>query len=70
MLGAGILGLALWVQDQAAAEERLNSRSVSIPFVTKPLLLFDPSDSRFAVWEFPKIRSTLLWSPYSKDPTI
>ena len=21
-------------------------------------------------WEFPKIRGTLLWGPYNKDPTI
>ena len=25
----------------------------------------DPS-----IWEFPKIRGTLLWGPQSKDPTI
>ena len=24
----------------------------------------------FRVWEFPKIRGTLCWGPYSKDPTI
>ena len=22
------------------------------------------------IWEFPKIRGTLFWGPYSKDPTI
>ena len=22
------------------------------------------------VWEFPKIRGTLFWGPYNKDPTI
>ena len=22
------------------------------------------------VWEFPKIRATLFWGPYHKDPTI
>ena len=22
------------------------------------------------VWEFPKIRGTLFWGPYDKDPTI
>ena len=22
------------------------------------------------MWEFPKIRGTLFWGPYSKDPTI
>ena len=22
------------------------------------------------IWEFPKIRSTLFWGPYNKDPTI
>ena len=22
------------------------------------------------IWEFPKIRGTLLWGPYTKDPTI
>ena len=22
------------------------------------------------MWEFPKIRGTLFWSPYNKDPTI
>ena len=21
-------------------------------------------------WEFPKIRGTLFWGPYNKDPTI
>ena len=24
----------------------------------------------FRVWEFPKIRCTLFWGPYNKDPTI
>ena len=24
----------------------------------------------FRVWEFPKIRGTLFWGPYNKDPTI
>ena len=23
-----------------------------------------------ATWEFPKIRGTLFWSPYNKNPTI
>ena len=23
-----------------------------------------------AMWEFPKIRDTLFWGPYNKDPTI
>ena len=23
-----------------------------------------------ALWEFPKIRGTLFWGPYHKDPTI
>ena len=23
-----------------------------------------------ATWEFPKIRGTLFWGPYNKDPTI
>ena len=23
-----------------------------------------------AMWEFPKIRGTLFWGPYNKDPTI
>ena len=22
------------------------------------------------IWEFPKIRGTLFWGPYNKDPTI
>ena len=22
------------------------------------------------IWDFPKIRGTLFWSPYNKDPTI
>ena len=22
------------------------------------------------IWEFPKIRGTLFWAPYNKDPTI
>ena len=22
------------------------------------------------VWEFPKIRGTVFWGPYNKDPTI
>ena len=22
------------------------------------------------MWEFPKIRGTLFWGPYNKDPTI
>ena len=22
------------------------------------------------IWEFPKIRGTLSWGPYNKDPTI
>ena len=22
------------------------------------------------IWEFPKIRDTLFWGPYNKDPTI
>ena len=22
------------------------------------------------LWEFPKIRGTLFWGPYNKDPTI
>ena len=24
----------------------------------------------FRIWEFPKIRGTLFWGPYNKDPTI
>ena len=24
----------------------------------------------FTIWEFPKIRGTLFWGPYNKDPTI
>ena len=24
----------------------------------------------FLKWEFPKIRGTLFWGPYNKDPTI
>ena len=24
----------------------------------------------FGIWEFPKIRGTLFWGPYNKDPTI
>ena len=23
-----------------------------------------------SIWEFPKIRGTLFWGPYKKDPTI
>ena len=23
----------------------------------------------FGIWEFPKIRGTLFWGPYNKDPT-
>ena len=22
------------------------------------------------IWEFPKIRGTLIWGPYNQDPTI
>ena len=22
------------------------------------------------IWEFPKIRGTLFWGPYNKDPTV
>ena len=22
------------------------------------------------IWEFPKIRGTIFWGPYNKDPTI
>ena len=28
-----------------------------------------PSDS-WHMWEFPKIRGTLFWGPYNKDPTV
>ena len=24
----------------------------------------------FRIWEFPKVRGTLFWGPYNKDPTI
>ena len=24
----------------------------------------------FRIWEFPKIRGTLIWGPYNEDPTI
>ena len=27
-------------------------------------------DLGFRKWEFPKIRDTLFWGPYTKDPTI
>ena len=29
-----------------------------------------PSFEAQAIWEFPKIRGTLLWGPSNKDPTI
>ena len=29
-----------------------------------------PSGNAGFIWEFPKIRGTLFWGPYTKDPTI
>ena len=29
-----------------------------------------PNFNQPPIWEFPKIRGTLLWGPYNKDPTI
>ena len=28
------------------------------------------SSANAYMWEFPKIRATLFWGPYNKDPTI
>ena len=43
------------------------------PWLPSPLawrpLHFDPG-FLFRNWEFPKIRRTLIWGPYNKDPTI
>ena len=35
-------------------------------------VLFGPLSSfrHASIWDFPKIRGTLFWGPYSKDPTI
>ena len=30
---------------------------------------FSP-DAHLLIWEFPKIRGTLFWDPYNKEPTI
>ena len=35
------------------------------PKCTKP-----PKGPKILIWEFPKIRGTLSWGPYNKDPTI
>ena len=31
---------------------------------------FYPSEIREPIWEFPKIRGTLFWGPYNKDPIV
>ena len=34
----------------------------------------EPSETnpnpRKSIWEFPKIRGTVFWGPYNKDPTV
>ena len=35
-----------------------------------PFLYDAPAFAHQSVWEFPKIRGTLFWGPYNKDPTI
>ena len=37
---------------------------------TKPLKPQTPEILRMSSWEVPKIRGTLFWGPYQKDPTI
>ena len=40
-------------------------RSIRVPFKGSYM-----GSIGFRVWEFPKIRGTLFWGPYNKDPTI
>ena len=30
----------------------------------------DGKEHSHVIWEFPKMRGTLFWDPYNKDPTI
>ena len=32
--------------------------------------MYGPEQFQSTIWEFPKIRATLFWGPYNKDPTI
>ena len=59
-LGFRVLGLGFWVQEA--------SRSPGCNF-----RVFNPeirTVEHGTAWEFPKIRGTLFWGPYNKDPTI
>ena len=31
---------------------------------------WDEQVQSLPIWEFPTIRGTVIWGPYSKDPTI
>ena len=39
-------------------------------FLVIPVSLSVPLGQCLNIWEFPKIRGTLIWGPYNKDPTI
>ena len=56
--------LSSWVQ---AAERGMPDARRYLP---KPAVSEFGSGGLEAIWEFPKIRGTLLWGPYNKDPTI
>ena len=42
----------------------------STVFVLSPGHLQHLENLMNTIWKFPKIRGTLLWGPYNKDPTV
>ena len=56
--------LSSWVQ--AAEREMPDARR----YLPQPAVSEFGSGGLEAIWEFPKIRGTLFWCPYNRDPAI
>ena len=50
------------------ADSECSGEALPAPYRTYPF--FRVPDYDFLIWQFPKIRGTLFWGPYNKDPTI
>ena len=57
-----LLFLGSWTETQRCCGSRANS------VVARDTV--NESGTELVIWEFPKIRGTLFWGPYNKDPTI